>query len=238
MSGVTSGAAGEAVRPAAWPAYPFQLDSYGEWEPSEQWLLAVGPAVKLLLHALRPALSPDHPIASLASPTVKSVASTLRANGLGQSADEFLARWRTLFEGQPGLSDMFHCLLKDAAAEIAFPQCPMFDDHSLDDPQLDRVVDAFKHIPEFATRLEEVYKFARSVVDVGSVQASPAHILACGGPDGPTGVADTPASDATALLSSTSGAPKSGAFRYVDSSADVGSRLPAKTAAPHSDVVE
>jgi len=42
MSGVTSGAAGEAVRRAAWPAYPFQLDSYGEWEPSEQWLLALG----------------------------------------------------------------------------------------------------------------------------------------------------------------------------------------------------
>jgi hypothetical protein len=45
----------------------------------------------------------------------------------------------------------------DAAAEIAFPQCPMFVEYSQDDSPVDRVLDAFNHIPDFATRRVEVY---------------------------------------------------------------------------------
>jgi hypothetical protein len=51
-----------AALPAPWPVYPVCLDGSGEWEPSDQWVLAVGPSVKLLLHVVEPWVSPGDDI--------------------------------------------------------------------------------------------------------------------------------------------------------------------------------
>jgi hypothetical protein len=110
-----------AARPVPWPVFSGRLDSGGEWEPSEQWVLAVGPAIKLLLHTAEPWVSPGSVRAVLASPTVESLADILRAHEHGEHSDEFETRWHQLFEGKPDLHTMAHWLLQDAADQVSFP---------------------------------------------------------------------------------------------------------------------
>jgi len=121
------------------------------------------------LHAIQPfkLLSPGRSEAALASPTAESLADIFRAEDEAQ-ADTFLAQWDSLFVGKPNLRATVDLLLEDAADQVAFSECHIFNEYSLDDSQLARISTAFDDAPAFAAELKEVSHFVQTVVSRGA----------------------------------------------------------------------
>jgi len=159
---VDAAAAFVALR-GSWPTFPLEVDSRGDPVRSDRWYQAVAPAVLLLLHYAVPFLPLEHFEAQYSSPTAECVADVLRAIGASAGAETFLCEWRGCLV-DPEMAETVHCLLNDAAENVAYPECGIFRGHCLTTAQRAKITLTFADIPTFAAKLVAVFDFARAVV--------------------------------------------------------------------------